>query len=126
MGVKIAAVGPVPAQRPCRVLVYEPPSPWPRFPSQCSLILCHGIPVLPWKLPSARPGASPVPAGEQEPGVTQWGGGTVAAGPGLGTVVAGGQHVPCSSRGLGHRWHQQCSYLACYSYGFDFLLVCEV
>lgn len=59
-------------------------------------------------------------------GVTQWGGGTVPAGPWPGAVVAGGQHVPCSSRGLGHRWHQQCSYLTRYSYGFDFLLVSEV
>lgn len=50
----------------------------------------------------------------------------VPAGPVVGTVVAGGQHVPCSSRGLGHGWHQPCSHLARYNCNFDFLLVCEV
>lgn len=54
-----------------------------------------------------------------EPG---WGSGTVPAGSVVSTVVAGGQHVPCSSRGLGCGWRQQSPHIACYSCGFNFLL----
>lgn len=58
----------------------ELPLPLELNPLPMASLCCHGNCHL--------------PAGELELGVTQWGGGTGPAGPVVGTVVAGGQHVP--------------------------------